>query len=361
MAIFGGVTVAAVVIAAVIPVATAVGLLAPVPRGGRRTRTRPRALIAAAVATTGVTFAMAGTGAASGVFISAIIAGIVGDTKRRGRGLPTIALATLIAAPLIGGMSVVLLWILKPLRELMLTAMKNSLDGLGNWVGRIPGLDGTEDFVNGLTRNAVDYWWAWIWISGTIGTAISIVVAWWVLGAVIDRLADVPAEDTLDQGRHSPTLRPLRRCRWSHQVSTSLTETGLRWCCPELTCGSIRASSSRSSAPTGPANRHWSRSSPAGRRRAAACTGRVCRSGPPQRTAMVLQRPESQMLGSRVADDLVWGCPTTSTSMWRHCSPRSGSPASVSARRRTCRAGSSSGSRWPRHWPGARSCSSPTR
>ena len=90
VAIFGGVTVAAVVIAAVIPVATAVGLLAPVPLAVVAARTRPRALIAAAVATTGVTFAMAGTGAASGVFISAIIAGIVGDTKRRRRGLPTI-------------------------------------------------------------------------------------------------------------------------------------------------------------------------------------------------------------------------------------------------------------------------------
>lgn len=116
VAIFGGVTVAAVVIAAVIPMATAAGLLAPVPLAVVAARTRPRALIAAAVATTGVTFAMAGTGAASGVFISAIIGGIVGDTKRRGRGLPTIALLTLIAAPVIAGLTVVLLWILKPLR-----------------------------------------------------------------------------------------------------------------------------------------------------------------------------------------------------------------------------------------------------
>ena len=67
IAVFGGLTVATVVIAAVIPMATAVGLLAPVPLALIAARTRPRALIAATVASTGVTFAMAGTGAATGV------------------------------------------------------------------------------------------------------------------------------------------------------------------------------------------------------------------------------------------------------------------------------------------------------
>ncbi|GAB06900.1 putative ABC transporter ATP-binding protein [Gordonia amarae NBRC 15530] len=310
MAIFGGVTVAAVVIAAVIPMATAAGLLAPVPLAVVAARTRPRALIAAAVATTGVTFAMAGTGAASGVFISAIIGGIVGDTKRRGRGLPTIALLTLIAAPVIAGLTVVLLWILKPLRELMLTAMKNSLNGLGNWIGRIPGLDGTEDFVNGLTRNAVDWWWAWIWVSGTIGTAISIVVAWWILGAVIDRLADVPAEDTLDQGAAlgaATDIAPLPLVAsgvdFAYRDGGPLVLSGidLRIDPGEFVAIVGANGSGKSTLVKIIAGRPPTR-------------GTVERPGLPGLgrhggTAMVLQRPESQMLGSRVADDLVWGLP----------------------------------------------------
>ncbi|QHN20134.1 ATP-binding cassette domain-containing protein [Gordonia amarae] len=310
VAIFGGVTVAAVVIAAVIPMATAAGLLAPVPLAVVAARTRPRALIAAAVATTGVTFAMAGTGAASGVFISAIIGGIVGDTKRRGRGLPTIALLTLIAAPVIAGLTVVLLWILKPLRELMLTAMKNSLNGLGNWIGRIPGLDGTEDFVNGLTRNAVDWWWAWIWVSGTIGTAISIVVAWWILGAVIDRLADVPAEDTLDQGAAlgaATDIAPLPLVAsgvdFAYRDGGPLVLSGidLRIDPGEFVAIVGANGSGKSTLVKIIAGRPPTR-------------GTVERPGLPGLgrhggTAMVLQRPESQMLGSRVADDLVWGLP----------------------------------------------------
>ena len=310
VAIFGGVTVAAVVIAAVIPVATAVGLLAPVPLAVVAARTRPRALIAAGVATTGVTFAMAGTGAASGVFISAIIAGIVGDTKRRGRGLPTVALLTLIASPLIAGLTVVLLWILTPLRELMLTAMQNSLDGLGNWAGRTPGLQGTEDFVNGLTRNAVDYWWAWIWISGTLGTAVSIVVAWWVLGAVIDRLADVPAEDTLDQGPASATggdIAPLplvvSGIDFAYRENGPLVLSGvdLRLDPGEFVAIVGANGSGKSTLVKIIAGRPPT-------------SGSVHRPGLPGLgrhggTAMVLQRPESQMLGSRVADDLVWGLP----------------------------------------------------
>ena len=63
IAIFGGLTVAAVVVAAVIPLAQAAGLLAPVPLALVAARTRPRALVAATVATTLVGFAMAGTGA----------------------------------------------------------------------------------------------------------------------------------------------------------------------------------------------------------------------------------------------------------------------------------------------------------
>ena len=56
IAIFGGLTVAAVVVAAVIPLAQAAGLLAPVPLALVAARTRPRALVAATVATTPVSY-----------------------------------------------------------------------------------------------------------------------------------------------------------------------------------------------------------------------------------------------------------------------------------------------------------------
>ena len=130
IAIFGGLTVAAVVVAAVIPLAQAAGLLAPVPLALVAARTRPRALVAATVATTLVAFAMAGTGAMATVIGSALVGGIVGDLKRRGRGFGALSLATVVSAPLIGGVSVVALLILVPLRTLAIEAMTNSINGV---------------------------------------------------------------------------------------------------------------------------------------------------------------------------------------------------------------------------------------
>ena len=315
--------------AAVIPVAT-----------GRTVRAVPSAvvarphvaLIAAAVATTGVTFAMAGTGAASGMFISAIIAASSGDTKRRrarpaddcaghaDRRTPDPAACRWCCC---GSSSRC---------RLMLTAMKEQpRQPLGNWVGRIPGSRRHRDFRQRPDpQRSLDYWWALVWI-GTIGTAISIVVAWWSPLGPVDRLADVPAENSISGTRL--TLRPLRRCRWSHQVSTSLTETGSAGC-PELTCGLTRASSSIVGA-NGSGNRHRL-SSPAGCRRVAACTAN-CHSGLQRSAAMVPVAPRIADAGSRAADDLVWGCPDDADVDGGTSFAEVGSPVSVSAETLTCR------------------------
>jgi energy-coupling factor transport system ATP-binding protein len=310
IAIFGGLTVAAIVVASVIPLATAVGLLAPVPLALIAARTRPRALIAASVAATGVSFAMAGTGAAATVLGSALVGGIVGDTKRRGRGIGTITVAGIIAAPIIGGLSVLVLLILVPLRTLALEALGNTVGGLVKILDSVSALSGVADSVETLGNSMVDQWWIWMWVSGALGTAVSLAVAWWLVGGVIARLADVPSEDTLDAGDLSAddaTVGPLPLTlsgigfRYRDGGPLVLDDVSVSLAAGEFVAvvganGSGKSTLAKILAGRTPTPGTVHRPGAAG----------LGRHGG---TAMVLQRPETQMLGSRVADDVVWGLP----------------------------------------------------
>ncbi|AZG46907.1 ABC transporter ATP-binding protein [Gordonia insulae] len=311
IAIFGGLTVAAIVVASVVPLATAVGLLAPVPLALVAARTRPRALITASVAATGVSFAMAGTGAAATVLGSALIGGIVGDTKRRGRGLGTITVASIIASPIIGGLSVLVLLVLVPLRTLALEALGNTVGGLVKLLNNFPALSGLADTIESLGNSMVDDWWIWMWVSGALGTALSLAVAWWMLGGVVGRLADIPSEDTLDAGDLSigadETVGPLPLTlsgigfRYRPDGPLVLDDIDLRLVPGEFVAvvganGSGKSTLAKILAGRAPTTGTVDRPGTAG----------LGRHGG---TAMVLQRPETQMLGSRVADDVVWGLP----------------------------------------------------
>ncbi|GAA4743085.1 ABC transporter ATP-binding protein [Gordonia alkaliphila] len=315
VAILSGLTVVAVVVAAVIPMATAAGLFAPVPIALVAARTRPRAVVAASVTSTAVTFAVAGMGAALSVLAAAVVGGVVGEVKRRGGGLAVLTAASLIVAPVLASFSVLVLWVLVPLRELALEVLKNLIEGVGKavvWVGERFGADisGVGDWFAGLARNIVDHWWIWLWVSGTVGTLLSLLVAWWILKGVVNRLAHIKMQDTLESHRdlevdEAVDPLPLRMVgvgyRYPGTEVDVLTGIDLTLIQGEFVAvvganGSGKSTLSKLLAGT------------------PATIGVIDRPGDPGLgrrggTAMVLQRPEAQMLGSRVADDLVWGLP----------------------------------------------------
>ncbi|MFT4043795.1 MAG: ATP-binding cassette domain-containing protein [Gordonia sp. (in: high G+C Gram-positive bacteria)] len=314
IAIFGGLAVAAVVIGSVIPLAGAVRVLAPVPLALVAARTRPRAMVAATVTTVVVSFAMAGTGAAISVLGSAVVGGIVGEIKRRGRGWVLLLTASVVAAPLLGGVSVGLLLVLAPLRRLVLETTGNTLGGLAKWFDKVSVLSGVADMIESLRRGVLEQWWIWIWVMGIASVLLTMAIAWWVLGAVVDRLADIPSEDTLatavsgsPNAAASSTAGPLPLrlegvcLRYRADGPQILNGVDLSIVPAEFVAvvganGSGKSTLAKILAGRPPTSGTVIRSGPAGL-------------GHRGGTAMVLQRPETQMLGARVADDVVWGLP----------------------------------------------------
>lgn len=308
IAIFSGLTVVPAVIVAVVPMAAALGFLAPVPIALLAARTRPRAVAAAFVTTVAVTFAVAGLGTAFAVAATAVVGGIVGEVRRRGGGVAVLTLVALIASPIIAGLTVALMWVLAPLRRLGLEVFDNVLTGLAKTV-RLIRLDGVGDAIEDFSGNVVDNWWIWIWIPGIIGTFLTILVAGWMLGKVLDRLAEVKLDDTLEDAHivdHAePGPLPMRMVgvgyRYPGTRSDVLTGIDLHLHPGEFVAivganGSGKSTLAKILAGVDPT------------------IGVVDRPGSPGLgrtggTALVLQRPEAQMLGSRVADDLVWGLP----------------------------------------------------
>ncbi|MDR2280406.1 MAG: ABC transporter, partial [Gordonia sp. (in: high G+C Gram-positive bacteria)] len=213
IAIFSGLTVVPAVIVAVVPMAAALGFLTPVPIALLAARTRLRAVIAAIVTTVAVTFAVAGLGTAFGVAVTALIGGIVGEVRRRGGGLIVLSALSVLIAPAIAGITVLLMWVLKPLRTLGLEVFDNVLTGLAKTLRAIK-LTGAGDAVENFSGNVVDNWWLWLWIPGTIGTFLTLILAGWCLGKVLDRLADVKLDDTLEAAHvvddSEPDPLPLR-------------------------------------------------------------------------------------------------------------------------------------------------------
>ncbi|HYL53557.1 MAG TPA: DUF2232 domain-containing protein [Acidimicrobiia bacterium] len=298
----------------VVPFGSVLVIAAVVPLAVVATRHRLRAVIAGAVAASVVGFLVIGIPALTTTTGCAAFGALVGAADRRGWSRRrTIATGVAMLWPPIAALADLLLFAFPNLRKLTLDQIRNGWHGLFHLFQNV-GLAGVASTGDRAVDWIVHHWW----VSIPVGLLGPIVLGIWlsqglatpalrrVRSAFTASVAEPPPTD-------DPTLQPqplpatLQHVtfRYPDASEEALRGVSLRVDPSELVAIGGRNGSGKSTLARILAGRHLPTS------------GRVERPGPaglgrPGGTALVFQRPEAQVLGVRVSDDVVWGMPDAS-------------------------------------------------
>jgi energy-coupling factor transport system ATP-binding protein len=299
---------ATAIIAVVVPFAAGLSLLGTVPMGLLAYRYRLRVLLTATIAGGIIAFLIAGMGGFMTVVNCAYIGGLTGIVKRRGRGTPTVLFTAMIAGAVFGAAVVVALVILARLRHLIFESVTANVDGAAAIIARIPEMEHLADQLKRDFATALEYWPVLFFGAGVLSITFVSLVGWWALSRVMERLAgipdvhklDTPSDDAAPIGPIPARLRDVR-FRYPHADHDALGPVSL-----DVEPGEhLAVTGANGSGKTTLMLMLAGREPTAGRieRPGAVGLGRI------GGTAVIMQHPESQVLGTRVADDVVWGLP----------------------------------------------------
>ena len=296
------------IVSVIVPFAAGVALLGTVPMALLAYRFRLRALFAATVAAAVIAFLIAGLGGFMAVFHSAYVGGLVGIVKRKGRGTPTVIISSLVAGVAFGAVSVGSLAVMTRLRHLLLQVMTANVDGLAAFLGRAH----LQGLAAGLKRGLVEAvnYWPWVLLGWCVVLVLVVsLIGWWALSRLIARLRGIPDLHELDAPAAAEDAPigpiPVRldrvRFRYPGAGQDALRELSL-----DLRAGEhIAITGSNGSGKTTLMLILAGREPTSGTVERPGAVGLGKFGG----TAVVLQHAESQVLGTRVADDVVWGLP----------------------------------------------------
>jgi energy-coupling factor transport system ATP-binding protein len=306
-AVMAALCAAIAIIAVVVPFAAALSLLGTVPMGLLAYRYRLRVLFAATVAGATIAFLIAGGGGMMTVLDCAYIGGLTGIVKRRGRGTPTVLVAAIVAGALFGAAGVVALMILSRLRHLIFESMTANINGLAAVIARIPNGEGVAEGLKRDFATALHYWPLIIGASGILSITFVTLVGWWAMSRLLSRLLGIPDVHKLESPAGTDPVAP---------VPTRLTDVRFRYPGADHDAlGPVSLTVER--------GEHLAITGANGSGKTTLMlllAGRKPTSGTIERpgavglgrlggTAVIMQHPESQVLGTRVADDVVWGLP----------------------------------------------------
>ena len=309
--VIAALTAATAIIAVVVPFAAGLSLLGTVPMGLLAYRYRLRVLLTATVAGAIIAFLIAGMGGLMTVINCAYIGGLTGMVKRRGRGTLTVFLCSLVAGALSGVFVVAALAMLTRLRHLIFESVTANVSGVAAIIARIPNMEGLAEQLKRDFATALDYWPILFFASSVWSIAFVTLIGWWALSRVLSRLGTIPDVHKLEFSADTGTIAP---------VPTRLDDVRFRYPNADhdaLGPVSLNVEPGEHLAITG-ANGSGKTTL------MLMLAGREPTSGTIERpgavglgrlggTAVIMQHPESQVLGTRVADDVVWGLPPGKT------------------------------------------------
>jgi energy-coupling factor transport system ATP-binding protein len=314
---------ATAIISIVIPFAGALSLLGTVPMGLLAYRYRVRVLMAATVAAGLIAFLIAGLGGLITVGNSAYVGGLTGVVKRRGRGTGTVVVVSVLAGALFNVFAVAALAVLSRLRHLIFDAITANVNGVAavlRSIGRVadehpfPGSARLGDSFEWAAHESqwilawsLHYWPYLIFVNGLISIMGVSLIGWWALSRVLDRMRGIPDVHKLDAPIDDAPVGPVPvrlnqvRFRYPNTEHDALRPVDL-----EVDPGEhLAITGANGSGKTTLMLVLAGREPTSGviERPGSVGLGRI------GGTAVVMQHPESQVLGTRVADDVVWGLP----------------------------------------------------
>jgi energy-coupling factor transporter ATP-binding protein EcfA2 len=302
---------ATAIVAVVVPFAAGLSLLGTVPMGLLAYRYRLRVLITATVAGAIIAFLIAGMGGFMTVVNCAYIGGLTGIVKRRGRGTFTVLLTAIVAGAVFGGATVLALAILVRLRNLIFDSVTANINGLANMIAYIPDMQGAADRLKQDFATALAYWPYLFFGSGVFSITVVSLIGWWALSRVMTRLLGIPDVHKLDSSTDTGPVAPVParlhdvRFRYPRADHDALGPVSLSVEPGEHLAVTGANGSGKTTLMLMLAGREPTSGSI--ERPGAVGLGRL------GGTAVIMQHPESQVLGTRVADDVVWGLPPGKT------------------------------------------------
>lgn len=303
----GALSAALAIVSVVVPFAGGVSLLVTVPMGLLGYRYRLRVLLAAAFAAATIAFLISGISGFMVVLNCAYVGGLTGIIKRRGRGTPTVIAASIVAGIVSGLFIIAALIVLVRLRTLTFEAITANVDGVVSVMSQFEPFRESAAQTRAMFGTALQYWPVLMMGYAIFSIVVVSLVGWWVLGRVLERLAVIPdvhkLESLTETGPVAPLPVRLNEARYRYRGAD---HDALRPVNLTIEAGEhVAVTGANGSGKTTLMLLLCGREPTSGviDRPGAVGLGRL------GGTAVVMQHPESQVLGTRVADDVVWGLP----------------------------------------------------
>lgn len=312
-AVIGALSAVVVIIAVVIPFAKSLGVLGIVLPGLLAYRFRLRAVVAATVVGGVITFLITGLGGFFAILNCASVGGLAGFVKRKGRGTATLLALSLLIGAINAAFWVGVFAVSTQLRHLMFVVITATVDGIASFLAWVH-LQTLGAALQRYLADGLHHWPPLLFGYLVLASAIACFIAWTALSTLLERLRDIiPPVYELDAADlHTDASEdaliapvPVRLNHVSFRYPGAAVDT-LRDVNLDVRAGEhVAITGANGSGKTTLMQILAGREPTSGSVHRPGAVGLGQMGG----TALVLQHAKSQVLGTRVADDVVWGLP----------------------------------------------------